>query len=106
MKFSDRSFCLLALYKGVIPMTKKYIRFNEINNPGKKTRIFEVINISGNYVLGVVRWYTAWRQYVFEPVSDTVYSLGCLEDIQKELKTLNYEQKMKLNITKLVRNGG
>lgn len=76
-------------------MIKKYIRFNEVNNPGKRTRIFEVINISNDYVLGIIRWYTAWRQYVFIPEDSTVYSLGCLEDIQKELKTLNYEQKMK-----------
>lgn len=76
-------------------MIKKYIRFNEVNNPGKKTRIFEVINLSGDYILGFIHWYTAWRQYIFEPLENTVYSVGCLEDIIKELKRLNYEQKNK-----------
>lgn len=76
-------------------MIKKYIRFNEVNNPGKKTRIYEVINLSGDYILGFIHWYTAWRQYIFEPMDNTVYSHGCLEDIQNELKRLNYEQKTK-----------
>jgi hypothetical protein len=76
-------------------MIKKYIRFNEVNNPGKNTRIFEVINLSGDYIFGFIHWYTAWRQYIFEPLENTVYSAGCLEDITSELKKLNYEQKHK-----------
>lgn len=76
-------------------MAKKYIRFNEVNNPGKKTRIFEVINLSGDYILGFIHWYTAWRQYIFEPLENTVYSSDCLIEIQNEIKKLNYEQKNK-----------
>lgn len=39
------------------------------------------INNKSGAVLGEVAWYPAWRQYIYEPYVDTVYSVGCLNDI-------------------------
>ena len=31
--------------------------------------------------LGIVEWYRPWRQFIFVPATNTVYSAGCLKDI-------------------------
>lgn len=45
--------------------------------------------------LGRVGWYSSWKQYVFYPTTQSIYSLGCLADIQSFLAELNYERKSK-----------
>lgn len=40
----------------------------------------------GHVILGEIRWLGRWRQYVFFPAYDTIYSAGCLEDIATFIK--------------------
>lgn len=63
----------------------------EIDNDGKKTKKFEVISHSGNY-LGIIKWYGAWRQYVFFPVENSIFSIGCLKDLENALETIKDER--------------
>lgn len=51
----------------------------------RKTPVFAVMNRSQDMLLGTIQWYGAWRQYVFEPAADTVWSLGCLRDVEDAL---------------------
>lgn len=64
--------------------TKVYI--NECHAKGRKTRIFSVRRDdkkgSGHF-LGTIKFSGAWRQYVFYPDKDTVWSAGCKEEICK-----------------------
>ena len=46
--------------------------------------------------LGMVKWYGAFRQYVFYPDNDTVWSKGCLEIIEGFLDTVNKRYRRKL----------
>jgi hypothetical protein len=46
-----------------------------------KTDVYSVRNNKSNDQLGIIKWYPSWRQYTFLPTVDTVYSIGCLEDI-------------------------
>lgn len=32
-------------------------------------------------LLGVVEMYSPWRQYVFEPIGGSVFSVDCMQDI-------------------------
>jgi hypothetical protein len=50
--------------------------------PSGKTQIFQVVNKRSNEPIGQVRWYGPWRQYTFQPEYETVFSAGCLADIQ------------------------
>jgi hypothetical protein len=61
----------------------KYLEFVQVPNPGKKTSIWECRSRSSKTVLGIVKWYSGWRQYCFfpEPYIEAVYSDGCLKDI-------------------------
>lgn len=39
--------------------------------------------------LGEVKWFTSWRQYCYFPLTQAVYSNGCLKDIADFLEQLN-----------------
>lgn len=64
-----------------------YIKFEELK-PNIKTRRFAIINLYG-IRLGFIGWNGRWRQYCFYPEGDTVWSDGCLSDIEERLKSLN-----------------
>lgn len=76
----------------------KYIRFNSIEVPeSRKTKVFHCMNIKSNAYLGTVSFYPSWRQYCFFPSieSTTIFSSGCLLDIQNFLNCINDEWKKK-----------
>jgi len=66
----------------------KYIKIVEVPHSGK-TRGFEVWNKSGDYLIGEIEWYGAWRQYCFFPCEDMVFNSTCLELIINFLKEIN-----------------
>lgn len=39
-------------------------------------------------VLGQIYWYGPWRQYIFEPLEETIWSKGCMQQVQDFLKEL------------------
>ena len=46
--------------------------------------------------LGFIEYYPKWKQYIFEPALNTIYSFECLQDIIdkiKECNILNNEKK-------------
>lgn len=59
---------------------KKYIQFDLVEQR-IKTSIWAVRNIKSQMIIGYIKWKPTWRQYTFEPLLDTVYSKGCLQDI-------------------------
>jgi hypothetical protein len=44
-------------------------------------------------VLGVISWHAPWRQHVLEPAPDTVWSNGCLDEIERRLTAMNEERR-------------
>lgn len=75
----------------------KYIHFNRVMDKGK-TSVWRCFNNSSLTCLGEIKWHPTWRQYCFFPSFDTVFSGGCLEDIQtfmKELRKYELEERKK-----------
>jgi hypothetical protein len=78
----------------------KYIAF-KILEEKPKTKVWLCYNKKSSANLGVIKWYTPWRQYCFCPKYNdsfisthyTVYSAGCLNDISEFIKSLNDELK-------------
>jgi len=68
-------------------MGKKYVDFKLLERKGK-TSVFHVVAIRDGVILGRIEWYGSWRQYVFEPVAETVWSQGCLQQIIDFLQQL------------------
>lgn len=61
---------------------KTHIVFKEIgeSNSGK-TKVWNVINTGGQFVLGSVKWWAPWRRYCFFPVAGTAYDKSCLREV-------------------------
>ena len=58
----------------------KYIYFRK-GEDKPKTSVWYCHSKSSNASLGVVQWYSFWRQYSFIPSRDTVFNNTCLDDI-------------------------
>jgi len=73
----------------------KYIEMNRLEkeDKNKKTDVYSVKNIKSQFVIGLIKWYPSWRQYCFFPSNDTLYSLGCLDNIVDFLRKLKRERE-------------
>jgi hypothetical protein len=71
----------------------KYITIKEYTLDGK-TNSFEVeTNNKLKIKLGHIKWHCPWRQYCYFPYSCTLYSVGCMDDINSFIKELMEERK-------------
>lgn len=59
----------------------QYIHFVRVGEK-PKTSVWSCRNNRSGGELGTVEWYGPWRQYCFLPSGPSVYSDGCLQDIQ------------------------
>ena len=69
-------------------MDSKYLDFVELA-PKPKTKVWLVQSKSDEFGLGEIKWYANWRQYCFFPTNDSVWSVGCLEDIKRFISEAN-----------------
>lgn len=58
----------------------KYINFKLIEQK-PKTGIYQCCNNKSGVEIGIVKWYSPWRQYCFLPSADTIFNKGCMEYI-------------------------
>ena len=70
-----------------------YMEFIETHDTGK-TKVFEVRTLGGS-LLGVIKWYGAWRQYTFFPALSTIFNPDCLSTIIVFLNGLMKERQKK-----------
>jgi len=68
-------------------MSAKHIKFNLIKRKSK-TNVYAVYNKKSGVLLGIIKWYGSWRQYCFFPFDDTIYSRGCMNDINNYINKL------------------
>lgn len=60
----------------------KYLDINIKESKTGKTQIVEVYSKKHKDLLGIIKWHGAWRQHVFFPEKETLFSIDCLETIQ------------------------
>jgi len=65
-----------------MPGSGSYIYFSKLIQQGKTQR-WAVRTRSRDDLLGTIKFYGAWRQYVFFPESQVIFSAGCLDQISK-----------------------
>ena len=58
-----------------------FISFVEIDNPGRKTRKWQVISAIGGDVLGEIQWYSPWRRYVLLTKNNPIFDTNCMTAI-------------------------
>ena len=44
-------------------------------------------------VLGSIQWYLRWKQFVFVPTVDVLFSADCLSDIQRFIEILGKRRR-------------
>jgi len=59
-----------------------------------KTMVLALIS-RHNDTLGFIKWYGPWRQYCFFPSIETLFSKGCLADVETVLEEVNKHHKHK-----------
>lgn len=72
---------------------KTYIRFVEVSNPGRLTKIWICENINNGAKLGIIKWYGSWRQYCYFTSPDRIFSVGCLKEISDFIVSRMKERK-------------
>lgn len=73
--------------------TERYIRFEPVPRPGRKTEIYRVMSVHYDVELGTIEWHSPWRQYVFFPADLTYWSAGCLRDVEEQISRLMAERR-------------
>lgn len=68
----------------------QYVQFVKVAQKSK-TSVWTCRNNRSGGELGRVRWYGPWRQYYYFPVTQAVYSRGCLKDICSFMEDLSEE---------------
>jgi hypothetical protein len=76
----------------------KFVEQNNVNN--RKTKEWAMWKEMHNQseCLGYVRWHGAWRQYVFSPEVQTIWSAGCLSFVTKFLADVTAEHLKTLKV--------
>lgn len=76
-----------------------YLNFKDegLVTPGSKTRKFSVISRHSGALLGYVKWYVPWRQYVLFPIN-AVFDKKCLREVADfcERETNTHREKRKV----------
>jgi hypothetical protein len=81
---------------GVHFASNPYLTFQDMTPEGRLTHIVEVIAVRDGALLGVIKWYGAWRQYVFAPEPGCVFNVGCLRTINDNVHVMNEIRKGRL----------
>ncbi len=78
------------------------IRDDGLANKDAKTKTFSVISRYNKALLGHIRWYVPWRQYIFSPMSGIILDKTCLRELSELVNYLttvhrekNKESRMK-----------
>ena len=71
---------------------KSYLEFEKQFYEGKTER-YNVISKTTGFVLGRIMWENGWRQYIFSPSYPTIWSKGCLKEIEDFLQQLIDKRK-------------
>lgn len=71
---------------------EKYIEFCELDAGNRKTRIVGIYSRSSGMLLGEIRWYSHWRQYIFAP-RISVWNKDCLNLVLAKIDEMMLERK-------------
>jgi hypothetical protein len=71
----------------------EYLVFVNVPDSIMKTSVWNCNNRKSGETLGVVKWYSGWRQYCYFPCVQAIYSEGCLKDIIDFINQLKEDRK-------------
>lgn len=69
-----------------VEFESKWLQF-AVMEEKPKTKVYGVYTKKGAF-LGLVEWYSPWRQYCFTTIMDTVWAASCIDDLSRFIKEL------------------
>jgi hypothetical protein len=66
----------------------RYIHFVKVGEK-PRTSVWSCRNNRNGAELGRVKWHPPWRQYCYFPAASTVFSSGCLADIETFIRYMS-----------------
>ena len=84
----------------------KYLNFIQIRrgqSAGSLKLVFDVQEKKAGFSLGVIRWHSPWKEYVFSVSQDSIWSVECLNDLREFLLKLNRKLLIKSEEERLYR---
>jgi hypothetical protein len=83
----------MRLRKGDI-IEYDYFVVQNMGRPGERTTdLYHVWNRRSRERLGVIGWHGQWRQYVFWPDQQVLFSIGCLRDLADAIDRIQVDYK-------------
>ncbi len=73
-------------------LESEYLKSRHLSHTGK-THKWAIDNRRFASRLATVYWHTGWRQYIFVPEPDCIFSWGCLGDVREFLLRANAHRK-------------
>ena len=72
----------------------KYLSFI-VKEHKPKTKVVAIVNKTHKDEIGVIRWYSPWRQYCFFPHLHTIWNTACLDDVNDMIIELKPKPRIK-----------
>ena len=71
-----------------------HLKWSEVERKNK-TGVYKIVSSHDESILGYVFWFNAWRQYVFQPVTEheTIWSRDCLQELDEIIKIINIKDR-------------
>lgn len=73
----------------------QYVSFVPVPNPGKKTKVWNVIGYRDGDDIGIIKWAGNWRKYVYYIQSDSYYDWDCLRLIADFCEAATKDHRVK-----------
>lgn len=71
----------------------KYLCVQKLDKEKNKKTDTYLLYSGSDVDLGLIKWYSRWRQYCFYPEKNTIFNSTCLNDISKFLETINKKKR-------------
>jgi hypothetical protein len=84
----------------------EYLNFIQIRrgqSAGSLKLVFDVQEKKAGFSLGVIRWHSPWKEYVFSVSQDSIWSAECLSELREFLLKLNRKILIKAEEARLRR---
>lgn len=78
---------------------RTHVYINQCHAKGLKTKVYAIRKDDTTglaYLLGTIKWSGGWRQYVFQPEANTIWSNSCLLNIRAFLGVANDEHRKQM----------
>lgn len=73
----------------------KFIKICKVESK-TKTSVLKIIDKKTEKTLGVIKYYTGWQKYIFQPTSDFLWDSAALTDVIKSITMLTTTRLVRL----------